>query len=258
MVVARSTLTGMRLHHEVAGSGPDVVLLHSSVLDLHQWDDQWKALTERFRVVRLDFRGHGQSPIDAEHYTDAEDVVAVMEEVGMDSARVVGSSFGGKVALELATLFPDRIERLVLLCSGPASVLPMSEALQRFDDEEVAFLDADQVDQAVALNVETWLGPEATPAVRERVAAAQRHNFDVQLAAPEDAGAQPVTVDLPAITMPAYVVGGAHDVDHFVNVAKLLSERLPNARGEILDWAGHLPNLERPQEITELLLRELA
>ncbi|MBM7784337.1 alpha/beta fold hydrolase [Tenggerimyces flavus] len=248
----------MRLHHEVAGSGPDVVLLHSSVVDLRQWDPQWEALTEQFRVVRLDFRGHGQSPIDLEAYTNADDVVDVMEQVGMENARIVGSSFGGRVALELATMFPSRVERLVLLCPGPAQLLPVSEALQKFDDEETAFLDADQLDQAVALNVETWLGPDASAEVRERVAAMQRHNFDVQFAAPEEAGPQPVKIDLAAITAPSYVLGGAHDVDHFVNVANHLIETLPNAHGEILDWAGHLPNLERPQEVTELLLRELA
>jgi 3-oxoadipate enol-lactonase len=248
----------MRLHHQVAGSGPDVVLLHSSVVDLRQWDDQWKALTERFRVVRLDFRGHGQTPIDAERYTNADDVVDLMEALGMERARVVGSSFGGRVALGLATLFPARVERLVPLCPGVAQLLPVSEAMRKFDDEENAFLDADQVDQAVALNVETWLGPEATPEVRERVAAMQRHNFDVQLAAPDDAGPQPVTIDLAAVTAPTYVLGGAHDLDHFRNVAAHLIEQLPNARGEILEWAGHLPNLERPDEITDLLLRELA
>lgn len=248
----------MRLHHEVAGSGPNVVLLHSSVVDQRQWDPQWQALTEQFRVVRLDFRGHGQTPIDAEAYTNADDVVTLMEEHGIERASIVGSSFGGRVALELATMFPARVERLVLLCPGPAQLLPVSEALQKFDDDETAFLDADQIDQAVALNVETWLGPDATPEVRERVAAMQRHNFDVQLAAPEDAGPQPVTIDLSAITAPSYVAGGAHDIDHFVNIATYLIERLPNAHGEILDWAGHLPNLERPQEITELLLAKLA
>ncbi len=234
------------------------MLLHSSVVDLRQWDPQWQALTEQFRVVRLDFRGHGQTPIDTEAYTNAEDVATVMEEHGIERARIVGSSFGGRVALEFATLFTERVERLVLLCPGPAHLLPISDALQKFDDEETAFLDADQIDQAVGLNVATWLGPDATPEVRERVAVMQRNNFDVQLAAPEEAGPQPVTIDLSAITAPSYVLGGAHDVDHFVNVAKLLIESLPNARGEILDWAGHLPNLERPKEITDLLLRELA
>lgn len=86
----------MTLSHDVAGHGPVVVLLHSSVCDRRMWDDQWKALTDAgHRVVRCDFRGFGDTPAEAVHpYRDADDVLALLDTLGVGRAALVGASFG--------------------------------------------------------------------------------------------------------------------------------------------------------------------
>ncbi len=96
-----------------------MVLLHAGVADARMWDPLLAALTARFRVVRLDFRGFGRSPWAADKpSTDASDVADVLDSLGVSGAAVVGASHGGRVALELATARADLVGRLVLLNAG--------------------------------------------------------------------------------------------------------------------------------------------
>ncbi|MFI8400484.1 alpha/beta fold hydrolase [Streptomyces sp. NPDC085463] len=251
----------MTLFHDLAGTGPStVVLLHSGVCDRRMWDAQFSALAEAgHRVVRCDLRGFGETPIDAPH-THAEDVRDLLDHLGADRAAVVGSSFGGEVALEFAARHPGRVSALALLGSGMPGMEPSAE-LEAWGDREDALLDAGDVDAAVELNVDTWLGPEAGDGARALVREMQRRAFEVQLAAPEeyDPVDPGVTRDeIARIPAPALVVVGAHDLPDFRAVADELTRLLPAARRVDLDWAGHLPALERPEETARLLTAFLA
>ncbi|MCB5178925.1 alpha/beta fold hydrolase [Streptomyces antimicrobicus] len=213
----------MTLSHDVTGSGPALLLLHAAVCDRRMWEPQWRALARAgFRVVRPDFRGYGRTPAATGPYGDAEDVVELLDALGVARAAVVGSSYGGQVALELAARWPERVESLALLCSGAQG--------------------RDAGADAVA-----WLGPEASEVVRALVR-------EMQLAAtgggrPTGSGADPAGVAARTL-----IVSGAHDLGHFRSVAAMLAGRIAGARHVELPWAGHLPNLERPAEVTELLL----
>ncbi|MFF9069052.1 alpha/beta fold hydrolase [Streptomyces sp. NPDC014891] len=251
----------MTLSHDVAGQGPStVLLLHSGVCDRRMWDGQVPVLAEAgHRVVRCDLRGFGDTPVDAAH-VHADDVRDLLDRLGVERAAVVGSSFGGTVALELAVRHPGRVSALALLASGIPGFEP-GEELRAWGDREDELLDAGDLDGAVELNVDTWLGPEAGPEVRGLVREMQRRAFEVQLAAPEEF--EPVTPevtagDLAGIKVPALVVAGAHDVPDFRAVADDLTGLLPGARRVDLAWAGHLPALERPDETARLLADFLA
>ncbi|HTA00901.1 MAG TPA: alpha/beta hydrolase, partial [Streptosporangiaceae bacterium] len=106
---------------------------------------------------------------------------------------------------------------------------------------------------AVELNVATWLGPQASEATRERVRLMQRRAFEVQLAATEEYESADVAVDLGAITAPSLVVSGGLDLPDFRLIAARLAALLPGARAVELPWAGHLPTLERPPELSAIL-----
>ncbi|MDV9191361.1 alpha/beta hydrolase [Streptomyces sp. SR27] len=251
----------MTLSHDLAGPGPStVLLLHSGVCDRRMWDGQFHALAEAgHRVVRCDLRGFGDSPVDARH-THAEDVRDLLDHLGVDRAAVVGSSFGGRVALEFAARHSGRVSALALLGSGIPGFAPGDE-LRAWGAREDELLDAGDLDAAVELNVDTWLGPDAGPEARALVRAMQRHAFDVQLAAPEefDPVDPEVTRDeLAGIEAPALVAVGGHDLPDFRAVADDLARLLPAARRLDLDWAGHLPALERPEETARLLTAFLA
>jgi pimeloyl-ACP methyl ester carboxylesterase len=220
------------------------------------WDPLVPALSHAFRVVRPDLRGFGDSPQPPGPYTDADDVNDLLESIGVPEAAVVGSSFGGRVALELAVTHPGRVSSLVLLCPAHRGVAP-TPSVEAFSEEEGRLLEAGDLDGAVALNVRTWLGPQADEETRERVARMQRHAFEIQLAADAvEPGPQPrrVDVDPNAIAVPTVVVSGALDLDHFRAVADHLAGQIPGAESVRLSWAGHLPSLERPDAVLALLL----
>ncbi|MBO1336923.1 alpha/beta fold hydrolase [Streptomyces sp. VRA16 Mangrove soil] len=243
----------MTLAHDAAGTGPALILLHSGVCDRRMWDPQWAALTGAgYRVVRCDFRGFGDSPLPARPHNDAEDVLDLMDTLGIEQAALIGSSYGGQVAVEIAARHPDRVTALALLCAGLPDHAP-TDALRAFGEREDTLLEAGDVAAAVELNVDTWLGPDAGDAAREAVRTMQRHAFDVQLAAPEGAGRKKVDVDPAAAKAPCLTVSGGHDVADFRHIAARVADLLPEARHVELPWAGHLPSLERPTATTELL-----
>jgi pimeloyl-ACP methyl ester carboxylesterase len=263
--------------YDVAGTGPALVLLHSTVADRRMWDPQWPVLADAgFRVVRCDFRGFGETPATLEPYNDADDVLAVLGELGAGTMALAGASYGGKVALQIAARSPERVTALALICPGMPGHEP-TETLRDFWQREEALLEAGDVAGATELNVATFLGAEASEATREQVRLMQRHAFDVQLAAEQEAGeagptgeAGPASgagpdgepggageaeeaVELGAVTAPSLIVSGARDLPDFRQIAARLAGLLPAARWTELRWAGHLPTLERPAELSELL-----
>jgi 3-oxoadipate enol-lactonase len=244
------------LHHSVNGSGPPLLLLHSTACDSRQWDPQRILATDR-TVITVDLRGYGQSPLPPEQYSHVLDVLEVLDHLGVRTAAVVGSSGGGHVALQLAANFPERVSALVLLCPAAPGVPPTAD-LRVFAELEEELLQAGDVEAAAELNVRTWLGPEADAETRESLRVMQRHAFRVQLAAGDEAEERSLDVDLEKVVAPTTVVSGGHDLHHFAVVARHLVSALPAADHIELHWAGHLPNLERPVETTALISRSLA
>jgi 3-oxoadipate enol-lactonase len=245
------------LHHLVQGSGPTVVLLHAGVADLRMWDPQAAALATDHQVVRCDLRGFGQSPPPSGSYSDAEDVLALLDELGIGDFALVGASHGGGVALQVASAVPDRVTRLVLLAAA-ADVADKTDAISAVWAKENQLVTAGDIDGATELMVRTWLGPDADESARELVRDMQRRAYDLQLAAGPDDDVRELDVDLERLTMPVTVVFGSRDLDFFGAIARELARLIPAAHLVELGWAGHLPALERPEETTELLRTALA
>ncbi|MEN3609521.1 alpha/beta hydrolase [Plantactinospora sp. ZYX-F-223] len=245
----------MTLCHDVDGAGPAVLLLHSSVCDRRMWDPQWLTLRDAgYQVIRCDFRGFGETPVPDRPYSEARDVRDLLDALGVQRVALVAASFGGRVGLEVAARWPDRVSSMALLCPGMPGHRPGPD-LADFDQREDELIEAGDLAAAVELNVATWLGPEADEATRDRVRDMQRHAFEVQLAAAEDVPRLDLgEPDLGQITAPCLAVSGRHDLPDFRQIAARLPELLPEARHLELPWAGHLPSLERPAEVAALLV----
>lgn len=246
------------IHHLVEGEGQAIVLLHAGVADLRMWDRPAAALVAAGRrVVRCDLRGYGATPLEpGASYCDAEDVLSLVEELGLTSFVLVGASHGGYVAQQVATALPNQVERLVLVCTAGDLVEP-DEGLRAVWQEEGRLLAAGDIDGATELNVATWLGPDADAEARNLVWTMQRAAFDHQLAA-GDVDDRELQVSCEALAMPATVVVGTHDFDFFIDTARALVARLPRAELVELEWAGHLPTLERPDDGWQAVFAALA
>ena len=251
------------IYSEVAGKGPEIVLLHEGICDSRMWDPQWETFTRSHRVLRLDFRGYGRSPLASGRFASARDVIELLDRHGFDRAAVVGVSLGGRVALEVALAAPERVAALVLVGSG----LPghdWSEEMKATWEEEEAALRSGNVDEAVDISLRTWVaGPGRKPEdvdtdVRARVAKMQRRAYELQLPFEDEAEEELLVEDvaqrLGEIKAPALVLVGEEDVPDIHAIADRLAREIPGARRETIADAAHVPSMERPREFEELVL----
>lgn len=260
----------MILHHEVAGDGPEVVLLHAGVCDSRMWDAEFAALSERFRVLRYDFRGFGRSAMPPGPWSSVDDLRALLDEVGLERPALVGLSGGAAVALDFALVHAQRVRGLVL--GAPAiGGLEWSEEIRRLGEQEDALLDAGDLDAAVELNLRLWVdGPRrdaatVDPAVRAQVGEMQRRAFEVQVAAyaaveqpgPPQRLHPPAAARLEEVAAPTLVLVGDADVRDVLERADLLGARIPKARKVVLANVAHMINLERPEEFRALVVEFL-
>jgi pimeloyl-ACP methyl ester carboxylesterase len=240
----------MTISYVVGGDGPDVLLVHAGVADSRMWTRQVAELQRSHRVITLDLRGYGETPL-VPQYSAAGDVLEVLEEVGARDVTAVGSSFGGYVVQQVASRRPELFSRLVLICAPTDNVVP-DDKLRALWTEEEALLEAGDGAGATELTVRHWIGPDADDEARELLRVMQKHAYEVQLAA-GDVENEEWPVEPEKISAPVRLVTGAHDYAFFTDSADYLAERLPSAERIELPWAGHLPTLERPAEALKLL-----
>jgi 3-oxoadipate enol-lactonase len=250
-------VTAVQVHAVVEGPADTPVLLLSNSLgaDLAMWDPQVPALTEHFRVVRYDTRGHGRSPVPEGDYTIddlADDAVALLDRLGVDQAHVAGLSIGGMTALRLAAREPQRVATVAVLCS---SAHPGNEQAWRDRAATVRSQGTGAIADAV---ISRWLTPDfaaANPELVDRL----RATFDAH---PDEGYAGCCAMlagldlrpDLARITAPTLVVSGAEDLALPPDHQQLIAESVPGAQLLSLSPAAHLANLEQVQRVTDALI----
>jgi pimeloyl-ACP methyl ester carboxylesterase len=256
---------GGRVIGDQMGDGPAVVLLHAGVADRRMWNDVAAALAVDYRVIRFDARGYGASPPSAVAFLPASDVVAVMDDLRVERAHLVGASMGGYVALDVALAHPSRVASLALLASG----LPeydFGPQVTEYWREEERLLASGDLDAVVELNLEMWLlgtGRGWTPRL-ESVAAKLRDQLRIiamNQASGEDLGelARPLTRDtLGTLRVPTLVVVGENDPGDLVHISESIATWIPAARLVVMPDTGHLPALERPAQTLAMLEPHLA
>ncbi|MFQ1002463.1 3-oxoadipate enol-lactonase [Modestobacter sp. SSW1-42] len=250
-------MTALDVHAVVEGPDDAPVLLLSNSLgsDLSMWDPQVPALTERFRVVRYDTRGHGRSPSSRGDLTIddlTDDVVALLDRLGVARAHVAGVSIGGMTGLRLAVREPQRVLTLAVLCSSAHTGNADSWADRaRTVRAEGSATIAERV-------VARWLTPPYAAAHPDLVTRLQ-----AMVAAADDEGyagccaaiaAMDQRRDLHRITAPTLVVSGAEDQAVPPEHQQAIAEGVPGARLLRLSPAAHLANLEQPDAVTDALI----
>lgn len=240
--------------------GPVLLFLHAGIADRRMWDDQVVALTPRYGLLRIDLRGFGDSDRDADHWTHVEDVVDVLDAVGVPAVHVVAASFGSGVATQLAIAHPDRVLSMVLAPVGGAMLLTMTPSLSAFIETEEAALAVGGLDSAMEANISAWVvGADRTesdvPAgVCDLVRTMQRRAFELadRISAPADEEDEPFD-RVSQVTAPTLIIVGAHDLDASLDAATRWADALPHADLERWEDVAHLLSLERPERFTERL-----
>ncbi|AUG80600.1 alpha/beta hydrolase [Kitasatospora sp. MMS16-BH015] len=245
------------LFFTVDGDGPPLVLVHAGVADHRMWDTVTPALAEQYTVIRYDLRGFGRSAPPSGPFSEVEDLRLLLDHLGHSRVRLVGASWGGRVALEFALAHPDRVEALALL-SPPWPRYDWSESMVRYDEAETAAIEAGDWDTAVQVNLDMWLrGParswdEVTAGLADQLRDPMRTSLLNQAATGEHSQG-PSAADVSTLSVPTLVGIGLLDVADFQAIARRYAATIPGAALVEFPTAAHLIALDTPVELVAAL-----
>lgn len=257
---------GTRLHTEVDGDGPPLLLLHEVASDLRSWDPLVEHLRDHFTCIRYNARGYPPSDVPRvpEAYGQSiavDDALAVMDAVGIESAHVLGFSMGGFCALHTALKAPQRVRSAMVIGVGYGSnpddrerfVAEMASAGQRFRDHPQAaaraYAGGPTRMQLKAKDPAAWSAFQA--------ALAQHDPVGQSLTFTEVLGRRPslftLREDLTALEMPIMFVVGDED-DGCLETNVMLKRAIASSALTVLPRTGHTPSLEDPARFNGLVL----
>ena len=221
---------GARIHYEVSGSGPPVLLTHGFGETLRVWDGQVGALAPVCRLVTWDLRGHGATvtPDTDEAYSREAalaDMAAVLDAAGAPQAIVGGSSLGGYLSLSFALAHPERVRALLLFNTGPG-----------YRDES-ARADWNAFAERLARRSQRNSNPGLARAARGTLMQSDSSVID----------------SLPTITVPTLVLVGENDRPFRV-AADYLAAKIPGASKVVIPGAKHHPNVEQADAFNRAVL----
>lgn len=245
------------LSHVLTGDGPPVVLVHAGVADHRMWDAVVPALAERHTVIRYDLRGFGESAPPTGPFSEADDLRRLLDHLGHERVRLVGASWGGRVAVDFTLTHPDRVHSLALF-APPWPGYNWSAEMVAYDQAETAALDAHDLDAAVQVNLDMWLrGParewdDVAAGLTDQLRGPLRTSLVNQDIVGEHSQG-PTDGDLAAISVPTLVGIGKLDVPDFQDIARRYAAAIPDATLVEFPTAAHLIALDAPAELTAAL-----
>jgi 3-oxoadipate enol-lactonase len=259
----RLTIADLEVNYEVAGNGKPIILVHGAGADLLTWDELVPLLAAHFKVWRMDQRGFGKTvrppapKVSLEVWTN--DLLAFMNAMQIDSAALVGWSMGGAVALNFATLHPQRVSHLIPLgAPGPQQVVQDTsgfEARQRMADagatvEQIVDATFDFTKAAFS----RWSRDHNPPAVekmRQTLLRNDARNYAEMVGAL--GGLSAFGPRLAAVTAPTLVICGAEDGRTPPALSEALHKAIRGSRLEIIPDCGHYYVFEKPAEVSGLI-----
>jgi 3-oxoadipate enol-lactonase len=257
------TLGDITIGYDDVGGGRPLVLIHGHPFDRSMWTPQVEAFAALgWRVIVSDLRGYGHSTVVPGTVTlteFAEDIAALLDHLDVDSFVLGGLSMGGQIAMECYRLFGQRVRGLVLADTFAAAETDEGKAWRNALADRLLREGMDRYATEVLPKMMAPANVAALPAVAGHVLRMMRGAPAAGAAAALRGRAErPDYVPLlPRIAVPTLVVVGSDDEYTPVADAEVLREGIPDATLAVIEGAGHLPNLERPEEFNEALSRFL-
>lgn len=251
---------GVRLHYRVDGdaAAPPLVLSNSLGASLEMWEPQMAALCARFRVVRYDTRGHGESDVAPGPYTIAmlgADVVALLDALAIPRAHFCGLSMGGMTGMWLGVNAPERIDRLVL--ANTAAKLGTADMW----NARIDAIRSGGIAAVAPAVLARWFTPalleHPTPLIARLQASFERTSADGYVACCAAVRDMDQRDALPRIRAPTLVIAGSRDLSTPPADGRYLTDRIPGARYVELP-APHLSNVEAAAAFTQATLQFLS
>jgi pimeloyl-ACP methyl ester carboxylesterase len=246
-----ATIRNTKIFFEMSGRGKPLLLLHSGIADHRMWAGQCVEFSRHFQVITPDLRGYGKSPAPNESFRHYEDIHELIQHLGFTSVNIAGCSLGGKVAIELAIVYPEIVGRLILIAPGmPGYEYRDRETLAK-DASLEGLIASGRREEVADMLVNIWVvGPKRD---RETVDSAARalvremilDNYaSVTDQFPEAPPGFDVMSRLVEIRVPTLVMIGDSDLPDMQAISQLVTDRIHGAKRQLIPNAAHLPNLE--------------
>jgi 3-oxoadipate enol-lactonase len=254
------------LYHQIEGEGEPLLLLNGVFMTAASWQPVARPLAKCYRLVRCDFRGQLMMPVSPPDTLEghADDVVALLDELEIESTHVVGTSLGGVVGAIAAGRYPGRVRSLVTIASADGFHSQRAEELDRWMAACQHTLDGgdrgelSDVIESVVFSP-AWVEAHRAERAERRaqITALPDIWFETAIGLLDGAHSVHLREELSAIKCPTLVV--AAELDGFVSVAEVrnMAERIDGARFEIIEGAGHAVVVEQPQRVVDLCLEFL-
>lgn len=256
-------LPDAEIFYEVTGQGHPFVMQHAGIADHTMWEPQVKHFSRDYRVVTFDQRGFGNTTSHTKEFNRCADILALFDHLQLDRPILMGCSMGGGSALDFALEHPDRLAALILVASGMSGEPPDPELQKGYAEQDAAF-EAGDFEKVIDLELAMWVdGPHRTPDqvpahVREQVREMERRNLKINTDGYKSAPLEPPAYNrLHEVKTPTLVIYGTGDQPRVVANGQKLAREIPGAQEVIFEGLGHLPNLEKPNEVNRAIERFL-
>lgn len=257
----RGRVSDIEVYWRESGRGEAVLFIHGFPLNSAQWEDQVYQLPERWRWLAPDLRGFGNSeagsgdgPLGMDLFAD--DIIAFLDTLGIERAVICGLSMGGYIAFALWRWHPKRIRGLILCNTRAGADTEEGRTARRALIEEVerggtgAVVDEFLPRLLSAKSRETR--PDLVDQVRGMIESTPRRTIVQAL---EGMKERPDSTDLlPTIDVPTLLIAGSEDQITPVADLEFLAQTIPDARLQVIEGAGHLPNMEEPETFNRILV----
>ena len=251
-----------RLYFEAAGSGQPFVMIHAGVADRRQWNNEFEYFAKRYRVIRFDQRGFGNSlPVDGE-FSGMGDLVALLDHLQIDEPIIaMGCSMGGSLAMDFALAEPSRVAALIMVGAGPSGLALDVPDHPLEPEAEKAHAD-ENLELAAELETRIWfdgMGRKPQQVDPDMRSLALEMNRLALAHAAKGLGRRLPNADEPAadrleeLEMPVLIVTGANDIPYLQAAHEYMAERIPDVVAVKMDDAAHLPNMEHPEKFRAIL-----
>ena len=258
----RTTTAGdITLYYEQHGQGPDLVLIGGLTSDHQIWRSALRTFSQHYRVLIFDNRGAGQSSSPDYPYTIemmANDTLNLMDALHIKKAHILGHSMGGGIAMQLALLAPDRVDKLILVSSRPkisavaAMLFGMREKLQKLNVPEellaeytmpILFGDRFLQNNMNIKGFAQWTVRNPHP----QTPIGYKHQLHAS-------STRDIIDELPNITADTLIINGTEDVLVPITYADKLSQQFPNARLALIPDCAHMPHVEQPEAFEKAVM----
>lgn len=242
---------GVQIYYEDHGRGPAVLLTHGYSATSRMWHGQARALSDEYRIIAWDLRGHGRSgsPADLADYAESaavDDMVAILDACGVERAVIGGLSLGGYLSLAFHLAHPERVRALMLFDTGPGYKNAEAREGWNRSAEERARAFEDKGLEALGAGAEVRISQHRSAQGLARAALGTLRQVDAR-----------VIESLPDVRVPTLVLVGEKDRP-FLAATEYMARKIPGATHVVLPGAGHAANIDQPDSFNETVRRFLS